>query len=265
MLARRAPHALLRPFVAQLWIGDSHANPGFEREHMVATGAVHIAVRIAGPPVCIVGEGAIGHAVVGGPRSRFYIRDVSARSRTIGAQLVPGAALSVLGVPAGVLAEQHVSLDAIWGNDIAALRERLSEASTPETALDIFEAALTVRLTGDRVDPIIAHAVRRLDAGASVACVVEEVGYSHRHFLAMFRERVGLAPKRYARVRRVLRAVEQSRLGRSWSSIAAATGFSDQAHLAREVRELTGVTPEELRRAGSGLHVPRRSDSFKTS
>ncbi|MDQ3334365.1 MAG: helix-turn-helix transcriptional regulator [Myxococcota bacterium] len=260
----RAPCAPLRPFVTQLWIGDSHAAPGFEREHMVATGAVHIAVRIAGPPVCIVGEGALGHAVVGGPRSQFYIRDVSAPSRTIGAQLVPGAAFAVLGVAAHELAEQHVSLDAIWGRAAAELLVRL-QAATSEEALDIFEAALTERVTGGRVDPTIAHAVRRLDAGASVACVVDEVGYSHRHFMAMFRERVGLAPKRYARVRRVLRAVEQARLGRSWSAIAAATGFSDQSHLAREFRELTGVTPEELRRAGSGLHVPRRSDSFKTS
>jgi AraC-like DNA-binding protein len=210
--------------------------------------------------VHVVGEGAIGHAVVGGPRSRFYVRDVSQASRTIGAQLVPGAAFAVLGVTGQALAEQHTALDAIWGT--SELHARLCEAATARTALDLFEAALVARLRGS-IDPVIAHAVRCLDGGASVAAVAREVGYSHRHFAARFRRHVGLAPKRYARVRRVLRAVELTPC-QPWAQIAAATGFADQAHLAREIHELTGVTPSELRRVGAGLHVPRRSDSFKT-
>jgi hypothetical protein len=35
----------------------------------------------------------------------------------------------------------------------------------------------------------------------------------------------------------------------SWAEVAAQGGFSDQAHLVREVRDLTGLTPAQLARA----------------
>ncbi|MEG1326780.1 MAG: AraC family transcriptional regulator, partial [Janthinobacterium sp.] len=35
----------------------------------------------------------------------------------------------------------------------------------------------------------------------------------------------------------------------SWSDIAAEGGYADQAHLCREVRAITGLTPTELARA----------------
>jgi AraC-like DNA-binding protein len=43
----------------------------------------------------------------------------------------------------------------------------------------------------------------------------------------------------------------------SWASIAAMLGFSDQAHLVREVRALAGITPGALVRE-------RMSDLFNT-
>ena len=33
-----------------------------------------------------------------------------------------------------------------------------------------------------------------------------------------------------------------------WAAIAAAAGYADQAHLARDVRSLTGLSPTALRR-----------------
>jgi AraC-like DNA-binding protein len=35
----------------------------------------------------------------------------------------------------------------------------------------------------------------------------------------------------------------------SWAELAFNAGFSDQAHMCREVRRMTGLSPEEIRRA----------------
>ena len=157
--------------------------------------------------------------------------------------LLPGAAFALLGASGQALAEHHTALDALGITDLHA---QLCEAPSPAAALDLLEHALLARLRGT-IDPVIAHAVGRLDAGAAVADVVHEVGYSHRHFAALFRAHVGLAPKRYARVRRVLRAVEQARAGRELAAIASATGFADQAQFSRNYRSRFGCTPSEAR------------------
>ncbi|WP_235431156.1 helix-turn-helix domain-containing protein [Rhodococcus aetherivorans] len=82
----------------------------------------------------------------------------------------------------------------------------------------------------------------QLGAGASVAEVATSMGWSarrlHRHALRVY----GYGPKTLARVLRFRRAVGLARAGRSFSDVAAECGFSDQAHLAREVRALSGVT-----------------------
>jgi AraC-like DNA-binding protein len=80
-----------------------------------------------------------------------------------------------------------------------------------------------------------------------VSEVVAESGYSHRRFLTLFEEATGITPKRFTRVlrfRRTLEALPAGRVGREGlGALAAALGYADQAHLTREFREHTGITP----------------------
>jgi transcriptional regulator GlxA family with amidase domain len=74
--------------------------------------------------------------------------------------------------------------------------------------------------------------------------VAREVGYSHRHLRERFMTEFGLTPKQAARVARFHR----SRLALqtntpSLAAVAAACGFYDQAHMAREWNDLAGVPP----------------------
>jgi AraC-like DNA-binding protein len=63
-----------------------------------------------------------------------------------------------------------------------------------------------------------------------------------------FRCAYGITPKRYRVEQRALRAIRALRHWRgSLASLAAETGFADQAHLTRAVVMLTGVAPNRLR------------------
>jgi AraC-like DNA-binding protein len=93
--------------------------------------------------------------------------------------------------------------------------------------------------------------------GPGGRALADEVGWSRRHLIARFREQVGAPPKLVARVVRfqqVLRRLERDR-DAVGAELAAACGYFDQAHLAREVRALAGLTPGELaaRRAAEGM------------
>lgn len=61
---------------------------------------------------------------------------------------------------------------------------------------------------------------------------------------------LGLSPKAFLRIERAWAAREAIRAGAPLAMIAADLGYADQAHLTREVRELLGVTPRELRPVG---------------
>ena len=64
---------------------------------------------------------------------------------------------------------------------------------------------------------------------------------------------IGLRPSSYARIARVQRAVRLAlKNGWTWTAVAYEAGFSDQAHLAREVRALTGYRPSRLIGAPDG-------------
>jgi AraC-like DNA-binding protein len=64
---------------------------------------------------------------------------------------------------------------------------------------------------------------------------------------------VRLRPSSYARIARVQRAVRLALKNRwTWTAVAYEAGFSDPAHLAREVRALTGYRPSRLIGAPDG-------------
>ena len=111
--------------------------------------------------------------------------------------------------------------------------------------LEIFESFLCERLAGaGAIAPLVADALVAFEAGDGVAEVVRRSGYSHRTFLTLFRDAVGLGPKAYGRVRRFQRAIEA--LGkdpRGLAHVAVEAGYADQSHLCRELVALAGVSP----------------------
>ena len=73
------------------------------------------------------------------------------------------------------------------------------------------------------------------------------LGVTRQHLARAFARHVGVPPKMFARVARVRRALATARVATSvdWAALALDVGYYDQAHLAGEVRELTGRTPSE--------------------
>lgn len=270
MLVIRKPVPSLQPFVALIWALDETATATprpAPRERVLPTGSAHLAIRLSDTPLRIyqsmddaVGR-TLGHAVIGGPRDAFYVRDVSTPSISAGVQLLPGALALLAGVPASELAGRHTPLGDLWGSAAARIRERLLEAEGPARRLEVLEAVLAERLPRVRaVHPAVAHALGRLAAGAAVGEVVEECGYSHRRFIDLFRGAVGLTPKGFSRVERFRRLL--SRFGAApvekLAELAIDAGFSDQPHFNRDFRTMAGISPGRYREIAPAYahHVP---------
>ncbi len=261
----------MRPFVKTLWAGEETTRRAdvAARERVLPTGGSCLVFRL-GHPLHLFADvdDPIGHRVdyevVGGARAAFYVRDISQPIHSVGAELFPGAAAALLGVPADKLAERHTPLFDLWGRGAAMARERLLEARNPEHRLDVLESLLAECLpTVHGLHPAVALALERFETEDRIRGVVAESGYSHRRFIELFRRAVGLAPKLYCRVRRFQRAlgVAAAKGNASWADLALAAGYSDQSHFNREFLEFSGIPPGRYREIAPlwSNHVPIRS------
>jgi AraC-like DNA-binding protein len=100
------------------------------------------------------------------------------------------------------------------------------------------------------VDPA-AHWVARLiaDTGGSrpIAALRAETGLTDARLISLFRQQVGVTPKRLARIHRFDRALSMiSREGGTLAGVAQRAGYFDQPHMNAEFREMAGLTPGEF-------------------
>jgi AraC-like DNA-binding protein len=184
-----------------------------------------------------------------GVQQRVRRKLIRAGQRAVMAGLHPGTAKAVLSIPADAIAGRVVELDDLWGN--AATRRLLDQLATARSTIEaarMLESSITVRAAD--VDQTSANsrlakeAAARL-ASANVSTVADDLGVSERHLRRVFSESVGVGPKAYAKLVRFHRALRAARddSAASWASIAAATGYYDQAHLIGEFQAISGATP----------------------
>jgi AraC-like DNA-binding protein len=161
--------------------------------------------------------------------------------RSSGLRLAPGAAGPFLGQPASEVRDCQADADGLLGADATRLAERLA-ASVPADRLRLLAAAARRRQVAP--DPLVAAAARLLGRPtARVATVAAELGVSERQLHRRTVAAVGYGPKLLARVLRLRRLPRTP--GESAVERALAAGYASQAHMADEVRALTGLTASQ--------------------
>ncbi len=252
---RRTPVFPLDRYVRCLWYCEGVRA---RRERALPTGAADLIVRLADDPARIYADVAdrtgqrISGPVVCGAQPRFFVLGRSHRIASVGVHFRPGGVGPVLGIPASELTGLHVALEDLWGTEAGRLREQLAAAATPADALAELERMLIRRLSGPPVSPVISRAIGRFGAepgAVTVAAVAAENGLSPKRFVRDFRHAVGLAPKRYLRIRRLQSVIDQLGQGPrpDWARLAVDHGYYDQSHLIRDFSDIAGLTPARYR------------------
>lgn len=259
-ILRSAPATpALRPFIEALWsfTGDfAHVH-----ERILPTGRMQLLVNLQEDELRTYDAESFarvsrirGAAICGAYTHSFGI-DTDEQRQIVGVVFAPGGAAPFFRASQEVFRNDHVELDRLWGVDGATLRERVLEAPDPAARLRVVESVLLEQVVRPlEVDKLVDFAVTALDRGARVAQVAERVGLAPRSFLRHFERRVGVSPRRYARIRRFGRVLEAIEAGQAvdWPRLAADCGYSDQAHLIHEFQEFAGMRPTRYRPRTSG-------------
>lgn len=256
-IALLQPHPALADTVEQLWfvegdVGDAATRvlPRGNTHLMFNLGAVQRVVDIHGvrEPV------EYRHAWFSGQQQRYLDHDSLGAIGLVGIRFKPLGAWRVLGVDQNELTDQVVDLDALLGDGIHALRQRLLDQVEPEPAFALVETWL-LDAVGHRPPPhyAVRWALRRLEESGGdlpIRTLSAELGYSRKQLAQLFNRQLGLAPKAVARVLRFsgalgrLRGLEAVR----WDEFALDCGYYDQSHMIREFKTFGGHAPAELLR-----------------
>ena len=230
----------LQAFVACTWVRVVRLNPSASCDLILPDGCADIIVGDDHPPMVAAPDATT---------RRVQLRD---GMLITGIRLRPGAWHAVFGCPAFQFVNGGLLL-----SDIAPgarqLHEALLQAGNLADRLAALEAWVRdalVRATFD--DHTIVAACRSLSGPVvAISAVADSLDWNvrtmHRRFLAA----CGYGPKHFQKIMRIQAVLRAAHAipSAGLAELAMAAGFADQAHMTRDFRAITGLTPADYFRA----------------
>lgn len=259
----RTPDRPLRRFVESIWY--ARGTVPYARERVAPTGST-VAILILGDPIVQTADDGRADPVRSdtglliGPHDGPIWNEPLGETFAVGVVTTPiGCEVTVRLSPAD-LRGRVVPLLEVWPS-AAGLRDELTRMTAPEAMLDRLahhlQQNLRVDLPGlERVE----RAVRLLEhePTRSIADIAEQLGISHGYLDRECLRRVGLSPRVLARLLRMRKLLAQIDIygAVGWADRAAELGWYDQAHLVRDFKRHTGVTPSAYLAAQRATFTP---------
>ncbi|QFR97684.1 helix-turn-helix domain-containing protein [Streptomyces tsukubensis] len=196
-------------------------------------------------------------SVLTGLRSHATLGEHSGSAHGVEVILAPWAAYTCFGVAMDQWAEQLLHPGDLLGVRVDALTDALLALPDWPRRFELLDRTLA-QWAGDgpRSSPRVVWAWRELcrTAGSiGIRQLAGGTGWSTRQFEHRFRQQIGLAPKTAARVLRLRRALSLLSRGHSGVDTSLRCGFADQAHLSREVKRMTTLSPSRLVAVRTGV------------
>ena len=185
----------------------------------------------------------------------------------IGVSFKPGRAYLFLQIPLSELQNRVVSLDAIWGEFAAEIRERLYLAPTIQARFALLEELLLARLSeapqGLKAVQYAVREIARVHGVLSIRELSHRMGMSQKHLITQFQQMVGCTPKELARLYRfaqVLDSIDPTQ-PIDWTLVAHQFCYHDQPHFIRDFKQFSGHTPTDYLRLRRQMHAenPQRA------
>jgi AraC-like DNA-binding protein len=184
---------------------------------------------------------------VAGPDTQAHVLPHAAGTRLVAVRFAPGFGRRVVGIPASDLTDQRVPIDDLWaGPEVRQLGELLSSAHDPSAVIETIERVALDRSRTNGDGGLVDHVVAMARRGHGVAEIARVVGLSDRQLQRHCLDAFGYGAKTLAKILRMTRALSLARDGHAFADTAITSGYSDQAHLSRDVKQLTGLTLGQL-------------------
>jgi AraC-like DNA-binding protein len=233
--------------------------PADLRDRVACTWVRRMDTAASGPQP-IIPDGCVDIVAVGerpleiaGPATRTHLVRLLPGSVVVGIRFRPGVARAVLKCSANELLDRNPDLRELDHRGASILGNRLSAASSTPESRQAMENWVRARLQREGMtDAPVVLAARALfqHRHHTVDRLADELGWSARRLHRRFVAACGYGSKMLQRILRLQRAIRLARADArpalSLAGLAREAGFADQAHMTRDFRVLTGLTPGGL-------------------
>lgn len=177
--------------------------------------------------------------------------------------LQPDGLRHLADLPAGELRNKAIPVFEILGTEGLAFQRAVTTSGTSREKINLIEDFLRKRLSRQSsvADPLVALALSFVHQHKGIISIQQltHITYSHpRQLERKFNDVIGLSPKRFCSIVRMhhfLRCLHSVPLKAGLTSCAYDSGYYDQAHLIRDFKQISGLTPSEYLKNASPLAV----------
>jgi AraC-like DNA-binding protein len=176
----------------------------------------------------------------------------------LGIRFQDEAAKHIYGINAHELSDTELSVEDLWGKKSVLLSDPLMDLLNEgdyAAAIAILESFLAAKFYAFyKKDAVLSYSLNLVHTAKGKLSLQElslKTGYSERYLQKMFHEKRGISFQRLNKIARfqsflhLLSAPEKQSL----TSLSYEAGYFDQAHLVRDCRTFTGMTPKEYLRS----------------
>jgi len=181
----------------------------------------------------------------------------------------PGKLNLFLGIPLYHTTDQLLTLEDLELKGHQRLEEQVMESPSLQDRIRKIEQFLRGRLRWVSSKKELAQQFAEISRGGRILQTVEELSelcsYSPRHLQRIFRDQIGISPKKFLKIYRVKKVVDTMERGTfaNLTQLAYQYHFSDQAHFNREFKEIMGATPKKFLRKVDQSFIHRTQMNLK--
>ena len=167
----------------------------------------------------------------------------------VGIRFLPGGAFPFFKFPIDKILDRVVEAD--WmADELEKLRTDVHDLSDLNRVSKLVQEYLWTKFDGSCLTnesvKYVANKIFFSEDEISISELVRKAGYSHKHFITLFKKQVGTSPKNLQRIVRLQKVIQlvKNKPEVKWTDILYEFPFHDPAHFAHDFKELTGMTPD---------------------
>lgn len=248
----------LQPYISSFWVYESALGvPATDARIVVPNGTAKILIPIKNPLIATVGRKTMTakehHIHLAGLNENpTKITGDATQTITLGIQLTPKGMYRFFNLSMHETTDQLFTFEDIFGAWGARLQHRLANIEDVQEKISSLQYALIYLLNKNIKDySLLDHTIDMINESYGMVSVKEletQTGYSKRYLDMLFKEHVGVSPKRFASIARFqvfyrLWAREKSK---TFFKDNLYTYYFDQSHFIKEFKRFTGFTPQKF-------------------